>query len=133
MTLIKLAAVVAVVALLLNYAGILPSAAEAAPKWQVTLQSDAGATGTTWVVCLNGKQQTIQLQSLTGTQYCVKTCPTATCAPDCAKDFQPMLEDILASPYTSRQIEMGADQCVVARAVDGGNPLVRLYLVTKNP
>lgn len=146
---LPLIAALALVAFGLNQVGVLPAKAHAAPKWQATLAAtDAGASN---VACLDagiGNAAVVVLQSTTGTEYCFKTCPTSTCAPDCTKDFRPnqsIYEN--SSPdsglvgttteiqreRTTAPIAMGLDRCIVAKALDAGSPAVNLFLLTGQP
>lgn len=151
-SLMMIAVVVSAVAASLFAVGLLPpSNAIAAEKWQAVLTStDGGATN---VACLTSTQQTVRFQPIAsttvpnGTAFCYKTCATSTCVPDCTKDFilnrpsqtlQTSDAGISgysianAPPTSSEPIQLAADKCVVAWALDGGNPNANLYLSTKN-
>lgn len=152
-TMLITVAALAVVAFGLNHAGVLPSQAEAAAKYQATLTWDGGATGISRQASVNGRNQTIQFSpnkgatTPNGMQFCYKTCATAPCVPDCTKDMvlnAPVVNyavaDAGAVGYTNLiyptlplpPIEMGADQYFAISSVDAGDPNVNWYLITKN-
>ncbi len=114
--------------------------AEAAPKYLATLS--ATDAGTSQTVCVSTQTTTIQLQSRDGTQYCLKTGTSTTQTANCTNDIlmlQPQkTEDryawdggpdqtITFPLWTTEPISLTTDKCIAVRAVDGGNPAVRVY------
>lgn len=132
------------VAGVLNQLPPVQSQAEAAPKYQGTLTVTDG--GQSNVLCLSSTNSTVRLQSTTGTQFVVRTCETSTCVSSVANDFRPLNSEVVISDagsdgrptttfrtnYTPDEFPMGVDKCIVAQALDAGDPAVHVYKMTKN-
>lgn len=137
---LMLVATVALIAVGLNQ--LAPKEAEAAPKYQALIYANDG--GSSVGSCVTSKFQTMQLQSLTGTQYCYRTATTsAGCTADCTTDWRPLKPTVANSDagsgtlttykFDSEPIQMGNDLCICASALDAGNPALGMFLLTKNP
>lgn len=126
-----------------------PSVAHAGPVPVGMLVTDGGTAASTNTLCLPSANGTIIVQSVTGVPVAVRTFlyDGGSQTVSTTTDYRPWTQATTTStddaglrttsstvtvPLSWGPVEMGPDRCITARALDGGDPFLTVFKVTKN-